>query len=279
MTEGLEDQICIKFCIKLEHSFVETIWMIQKAAAMGNCWLAASSQQCAHSCVMSHAEFCGKTANHPGDSAPLQPMFGTLWLLAFPKTKITFEREEISDCQWDSGKFDRTADGNCETVLGPKVPTLKGTEASLSCVQCFLYLVSSSINVSFSHCMAWYFLDRPRLSVPFPSVLLIKPFLHKSIRLLQSYLSVSAEILSSLKIRTMFCLLLNPHLLTVFWPQLNIVLNIYWINILMIIFLQTSSSLQNSAQPNYYIKLSSSLFIKYSEFWKCNSRLREKERC
>ena len=36
MTEGLEQQICIKFCIKLEHSFVKTIWMIQKAAAMGN---------------------------------------------------------------------------------------------------------------------------------------------------------------------------------------------------------------------------------------------------
>ena len=34
------------------------------------------------------------------------------------------------------------------TVWGPKVPTLKGTEVSLSYVQCFLYLVSSSINVS-----------------------------------------------------------------------------------------------------------------------------------
>ena len=28
-----------------------------------------------------------------------------------------------------------------KTVWGPKVPTLKGTEASLSCVQCFLYLL------------------------------------------------------------------------------------------------------------------------------------------
>ena len=37
------------------------------------------------------------------------------------------------------------------TVWGPKVPTLKGTEASLSYVQCFLYLVSSSINVSIFH--------------------------------------------------------------------------------------------------------------------------------
>ena len=31
------------------------------------------------------------------------------------------------------------------------MPPLKGTEESLSCVQCFLYLVSSSINVSIFH--------------------------------------------------------------------------------------------------------------------------------
>ena len=41
-----------------------------------------------------------------------------------------------------------------------KVMALKGTEASLSYVQCFLYLVSSSITVYFSQCMAGYFLDR-----------------------------------------------------------------------------------------------------------------------
>ena len=31
MTQQIELQICIKFCIKLEHSSAETIWMIQKA--------------------------------------------------------------------------------------------------------------------------------------------------------------------------------------------------------------------------------------------------------
>ena len=36
MAEQVEQQICIKFGIKLEHSSVETIQMIQKAAAMGN---------------------------------------------------------------------------------------------------------------------------------------------------------------------------------------------------------------------------------------------------
>ena len=30
MTERVEQQICIKFCIKLEHSSSETMWMIQK---------------------------------------------------------------------------------------------------------------------------------------------------------------------------------------------------------------------------------------------------------
>ena len=48
----------------------------------------------------------GETSNHSGDSFPLQARFGTLWLLAFSKTKITFEREKISmrfrKIQWGS---------------------------------------------------------------------------------------------------------------------------------------------------------------------------------
>ena len=36
MTEQVEQRICIKFCVKLEHPSMETIWMIQKAVAMGN---------------------------------------------------------------------------------------------------------------------------------------------------------------------------------------------------------------------------------------------------
>ena len=42
MHEQIEQQICIKFCVKLEHSSTETIRMIQKAEAIGNCRLAAS---------------------------------------------------------------------------------------------------------------------------------------------------------------------------------------------------------------------------------------------
>ena len=96
MTERVKQQICIKFCINLEHSSTETIQMIQKATAMGNWWLAASLWQCTCSCITSHAEFFGKTSNHSGDSAPLLSRCA-LWLLVCLKTKVTFEREEISD--------------------------------------------------------------------------------------------------------------------------------------------------------------------------------------
>ena len=36
MTEQVEKRICIEFCVKLEHSSLETIHVIYKATAMGN---------------------------------------------------------------------------------------------------------------------------------------------------------------------------------------------------------------------------------------------------
>ena len=117
MTEQVQQWICIKFCIKLEHLSMETIQMIQKDTDMVNWWLAASSQQRAHSHITSCAGFFGKTSNHPGDSTALQSRFGTLRLLALPKTKIAFEREEISDHQWYSRKYNRAAVGKWENCM------------------------------------------------------------------------------------------------------------------------------------------------------------------
>jgi hypothetical protein len=42
--------------------------------------------------------FLAKTSHHPGLSAPLQLRFGSLTLMAFPKSKIAVEREEICKC-------------------------------------------------------------------------------------------------------------------------------------------------------------------------------------
>ena len=69
--------------------------------AIGSVIMTTMMHALSHAC----AEFFGKTSNLQGDSAPLQPRFGSLWLLAFPKTKITFEREEILDHWWNSGKY------------------------------------------------------------------------------------------------------------------------------------------------------------------------------
>ena len=87
MTERVEQQICITFCIKLAHSSMETIWMVEKAAALGHWRLATSSRQCNHSRITSCAECFGETSDHPGDSAPYIPDLAPcdFWLL--PKLK------------------------------------------------------------------------------------------------------------------------------------------------------------------------------------------------
>ena len=73
----------------------ETIRMIQKAAAMGNWWLAASSRQCTLSCIMSHAEFFCKTSNYPVDSAPLQPSLLPCNFCFFPKLKSPLKGKRV----------------------------------------------------------------------------------------------------------------------------------------------------------------------------------------
>ena len=164
MSEWVEQWICIEFCINLEHSPIETIRMVQKPAAMGNTWLAASSQQCTHSCITSHAKFFGKTSNHPGDSASLQPRFGTLWLQLFSKTKITFEREEISDHPWDSGKYDWLAHSDWENCVRSQGAYFEGDRCII--VLCTMVLVSRIFFnkcLYFSYDMDGYFLDRPHI--------------------------------------------------------------------------------------------------------------------
>ena len=163
MTEQVEQQIRTKFCIKLEHSSTETLWMIQKAAAMGDWWLAASLWKRIHSCI-NLVQFFGKTSNHPGDSTPLQLGFGTLRLLAFPKTKITFEREEISDHLYYSEKYDRAASGNWKNCVRSQGTYLEGDWDII--VLCTMFLVSCiffNTCLYFSYCMAGHLLDRPHI--------------------------------------------------------------------------------------------------------------------
>ena len=148
LTEWIEQKICIKFCMKLEQSSVETTLLIQKATGMGNWWLTASSWQRTHSCIISHTELFGETSNHPGESVPLQPRFGILWLLAFPQTKITFEREEISGRRWGSGKCSGAADGDWENSVRSQGAYFEGDWGII--VLCTMFLVSC---IFFNKCL------------------------------------------------------------------------------------------------------------------------------
>jgi hypothetical protein len=58
----------------------------------------ASLRQCACPFYSSRVGFFGKASHHPRPSAPLQPIFGSLRLMVFPKAKIAVEREEIFEC-------------------------------------------------------------------------------------------------------------------------------------------------------------------------------------
>ena len=148
MTEQVEQWIWVQFCVKLEHSSVEAIQMIQKATAMSNWWLAALSQQHAHSCITSLVQsFLVKHQVTRG----LSPPTAQIWLLAFPKTKITFEREEISDYQWDLGKYDGAADGEWENCVRTQGAYFEGDWGII--VLCTMFLVSC---IFFNKCLYFY---------------------------------------------------------------------------------------------------------------------------
>ena len=118
-------------------------------------------------CLLMHHISCSffcKTSNHPGDSAPRKPRFGALWLLVFPQTKIIFEREEISNRLWDSGKYHGAADGDWENCVKSQDVYFEGDRGVT--VPCTVFLASPI----FFRCLylsdykTGYLLDRPRIS-------------------------------------------------------------------------------------------------------------------
>ena len=154
MTEQIEQEIGIRFCVKLEHSSMETIQVIQKAVTMGNSWLAASSWQHTCSCITSCAVF-GETSNHSGDLFPLQPKIVCDNFCFFPKPKspLKGKRFQIIEIQ----KNMVGADGDWENCVKSQGAHCEGAEAHFLCT---VFPLSSSVSVSLSYYMAGCFLDR-----------------------------------------------------------------------------------------------------------------------
>ena len=136
MTEQVDQWIHIQFCIKLEHSSMETIWMIQKDAAMGNWWLAASSwqrtTQASHHVqrfLVKHQITQVTPLLYNPDLVPCN-----FWLFLKLKSPLKGKRFQTIDGIWENMMGQLMVLGR--TVWSPQMPTLKGTEASLSVVSC-----------------------------------------------------------------------------------------------------------------------------------------------
>ena len=148
ITKLLEQQICIKFCVKLEHSSEETIWMTQLGQLVIGSFITTTRPLIHHvSCRVfwwniKSPRWLGPTTaqiQHPATSGFSQNSNHLRKGRDF-RSLMRFQ-ENITGQVMANGR----------TVWGPKVPTLKQTGVSLSYIQCFLYLVSSSVTVSVFH--------------------------------------------------------------------------------------------------------------------------------
>ena len=138
MPEQVEQQICTKFCIKLEHSSAEISWMSRRPQL----W-ATGDWQLHHNSMPAHASHLMQSFLMKHQITQVtQPLYSPVlapcdfWL--FPKLKSPLKRKrfQIVDEIQENTMGQLMVTGR--TVWGPKVPTLKGPEASLFLCRMFL---------------------------------------------------------------------------------------------------------------------------------------------
>ena len=128
---------------------------------MGNWWLEASSQQCSTHASHLVQSFCGKTSNHPGDSAPYRPDLAPCDFWLFPKLKSPLKGKRFQTIS----EIQQNTMGNWrwlgELYEVPRCLLWRG----LRC-HCPVYNVSCIFFnkcLYFSYYMAKYLLHRPHI--------------------------------------------------------------------------------------------------------------------
>ena len=163
ITEPVQQRICIKFHVKLEHSSKETFWMVQKTPALGTWRLAASSRQCARSCIRSHAEFLVQHQITQVAQPPYNPDLVPCDFWLFPKLKSPLK-----------GKIFQTVSEIQENTMGQLMVTGRLCEVPRCLLwrglrrHCSIYSVSCiffSKCVYFSYYEVGYLLDRQYVCV------------------------------------------------------------------------------------------------------------------
>jgi hypothetical protein len=137
-----------------------------------NDWVSRSAKLQQYACPFysSHAGFFGKILHHPGLSAPLQPTFGSLHLLAFTKAKIVIESEEICECDGHTvhNPSQRSLTANW---LAPWKSDCSWMRNKVSTDWLPSYIKATQLVLEISK-MAGYFPDRPHMYLIFCCILL-----------------------------------------------------------------------------------------------------------
>ena len=149
MTERVEQWMCIKFCMKLEHSSKKLFIGFRRPQlwAIGDRQLQHDNMPTSESHLLQ--SFLAKHQINQVTQLSYSPDLVPCDFWLFPKWKSPLKGKRFQTVDEIQENMTEQLMVIGRTVWGPKVPTLKGTEVSLSYVQCFLYLVSSSINASF----------------------------------------------------------------------------------------------------------------------------------
>ena len=133
-SKWVEQRIYVKFCVRLENSFSEKYSDDSEGCSYGQlvigCFITTM-------CPLTHHVSCrifDETVNYPGDSA-YSPDLAPCDFGLFPKLKSPFKGKRFQSM--DEIQENRTGELMAigRTVWDFNVPTLKGTEASLSCVK------------------------------------------------------------------------------------------------------------------------------------------------
>ena len=159
MTERVEQWICITFCVKREHCLCGKYFDDAEGRSYGQ-QVIASFITTVH-LLVHHVLY--RVFRWNIKSPRWLPRFGALRLLAFPKTKITFERDFRPSIRFRKMWWDRYSSPNCWWRLGElcEVPRAYLEENWGVIDLCTVFIVSLSINVHFSYFVAGSYLDRP----------------------------------------------------------------------------------------------------------------------
>ena len=139
---SVEQRICIRFCVKLEHSSTDD----SEGHSCGQLVM-GSFIMTTHSLM--HCVLCRNFWRNITSPRWLSPDLALCNFWLFPKIKWLLKREEISDHWWDSGKYNGAADGDLENCVRSQSAYFEGDWGVI--VLCTMFLVSSSINVSIFH--------------------------------------------------------------------------------------------------------------------------------